>query len=269
MSSPAKEIRPDRGGPFYFVANWKMNKTAAEARDYLKILEKSLRALPDRWEAVLAPPFTALHAVSDALKRGPLKIGLAGQNLYFEARGAYTGEISPLMLVEAGCRYVLIGHSERRIHFGEKGPLLRKKVRAALEAGLIPILCVGEELKEREGGKTAAVIESQLKETLEGDALLQKEFTLLIAYEPVWAIGTGKTPDPSEAEAVHRQIRAFFHAFEGALSILYGGSVTDKNIGAFMKEPNVDGVLAGGASLAPETFSRMIEIGVEAKQADR
>ncbi len=252
-----------------FIANWKMNKTLGEAEEYLRVLEKRWPQLPPSpWEAIIAPPFTLLASMATSLKGSPLRIGLAAQNLFFEERGAFTGEISPLMLRDAGCRYVIIGHSERRTYFGETNALVHKKIGAALRAGLIPILCVGETREEREAERTWEVIERQLKEAL--DDLRPGPSDWLIAYEPVWAIGTGLTPQPDEAEAVHRQIRNFFRSlFEetGADTprILYGGSVTEKNIAAFMKKDDIDGVLAGGASLSADSFCNMIALGVQAK----
>lgn len=251
-----------------FVANWKMNKTIGEGIDYLRAVEKrwpQIPALP--LESVVAPPFTLLAPMADFLKGGRLPVGLGGQNLHFEERGAYTGEVSPLMLRDVGCRHVIIGHSERRIYFGETNALIHKKLGAALRASLIPILCVGETREEREEERTWTVIERQLREAL--DDLQPGPSDWIIAYEPVWAIGTGLTPQPAEAEAIHRRIRDFFRAAsgEGAETprILYGGSVTEKNIAPFMEEEDIDGVLAGGASLSADSFCNMIELGLKAK----
>lgn len=258
-----------------FIANWKMNKTIGEARDYLQTVEKRWPQLPKApWEAIVAPPFTMLAPMAEYLRVGAthasppqVQIELAGQNVHFEERGAYTGEISPLMLRDAGCRFVIIGHSERRTYFGETNAVIHKKVGAALRAGLIPILCVGETREEREEEKTWEVIERQLREAL--DDLRPGPSDWIIAYEPVWAIGTGLTPQPSEAESVHRQIRDFFRSLSGEEAdtprILYGGSATEKNIAAFMEEADIDGVLAGGASLFADSFCNMIELGVKAK----
>ncbi len=244
-----------------FIANWKMYKTIAESADYLHSFEKELQPLPqDAWEAILAPPYTALATVSQILKQVPLPIRLAAQNLYFEEQGAYTGEISPRMLREL-CQYVIIGHSERRGLFGETDREINKKIRAAAKEGLIPILCVGETAEERREGKTWRVIERQLSEALDLGNLSE----VLIAYEPVWAIGTGMTPHPSEAEAVHFQICNYLSQGEKSARILYGGSANDKNIEGFMKEPHINGVLAGGASLSPEVFAKIIKLGSAAK----
>ena len=260
-----------------FAANWKMNKTISEATAWLREMEKYTPLLPaSGWEAVLAAPFTALFSISEFLKGSALKIGLAAQNVHFEEKGAFTGEISPLMLHDLGCRYVLIGHSERRLQFRETDLLLRRKIEAAQKAGLIPILCVGETRRERKEGKTLRVIHQQLKKALRSDdpqgAPRNRKMILdrfVIAYEPVWAIGTGETPTPPEVEAVHLEIRNFFKPAMGekadGIQILYGGSATEKNIESFMKEPDVDGVLAGGASLSAESFYKMIDLGIKAK----
>ena len=262
-----------------FVANWKMNKTISEAAVWLREMEKCQPLLPaSGWEAILAAPFTALASISEFLKGSALKINLAAQNVHFEEKGAFTGEISPLMLHDLGCRYVVIGHSERRLQFWETDLLIRQKIKAAGQAGLVPILCVGETRRERKEGKTIRVIHQQLKKGLRSDdpksgatpnsrKMILDRF--IIAYEPVWAIGTGETPTPSEVEAVHREIRKFFKPAMGEkadeIQILYGGSVTEQNIEGFMKEPDVDGVLAGGASLSAETFYKMIDRGIKAK----
>ncbi len=246
-----------------FIANWKMYKTIAQAADYLHAFEKEFQPPPqDAWEAIIAPPYTSLSAVSEILKRVPLPIHLAAQNLYFEEQGAYTGEISPRMLREV-CRYVIIGHSERRSLFGETNLEIKKKIRAALKEGLVPILCIGETAEARREGKTWRVIEQQLSEALDRD--LGDLSGMLIAYEPVWAIGTGITPHPSEAEAVHFQIGNYLSQAGRSARILYGGSVNDKNIEGFMKEPHINGVLAGGSSLSPEVFAKMIQLGSAAK----
>lgn len=258
-----------------FLANWKMHKTISEARGYLSTLEKGLRELPpDGWEAIVAPPFTALAAVSDSLKEAGLsfRIGLAAQNVHFEEKGAHTGEVSAPMLKDVGCRYVIIGHSERRNEFGETDLLIGRKIKAAFRAGLAPILCVGEKQDERIAGKTLSVIRHQLESALKESAKIESAGAsreLMVAYEPVWAIGTGETPSPSEAEAVHLEIRNYLETElkeRGKRTrILYGGSVTAQNIGLFMKEADIDGVLVGGASLSADTFSKIIESGVAAK----
>ncbi len=241
------------------AGNWKMNKTIAEAVAFAAGLRGAFNTPPDR-DVIIAPPFTALQAVAEAI-RGSF-IQLAAQNLHEAEKGAYTGEISAGMLREAGCGWVIIGHSERRTLFGEGDALINRKLRAALTAGLQPIFCVGESLRQREEGETEAVIEGQLKEGL-------NNFTAgdigasIIAYEPVWAIGTGKTASPAQAEEVHRFIRAWITGRYGreqaaALAILYGGSVTPKNIVDLMAEPDINGALVGGASLDIDSFVRII-----------
>lgn len=263
-----------------FIANWKMNKTLSDARSYLKILQKRLPEITaEDWEMILAPPFTSLAHVYEFVQAASLKIALAGQNFHFGAEGAYTGEISSRMLHEIGCRYVIVGHSERRVHFGETDKEVACKVAEAQIAGLIPILCVGESLPNRKSGKTVFVIKRQIKKGFDLLGLSKKKSLengfldlsdCIVAYEPVWAIGTGKTPTPKEVEEVHQEIAAYLIsvgvAQEGLPRILYGGSVNEKNVVDFMKEPHIDGVLAGGASLSAETFVKMIEAGLYAKE---
>lgn len=242
------------------AGNWKMNKTIAEAVAFAAGLRAALSAPPDR-EVIIAPPFTALQAVAEAI-RGSF-IQLAAQNLHEAEKGAYTGEISAGMLREAGCAGVIVGHSERRTLFGEGDALINRKLRTALTAGLKPIFCIGESLREREEDETEIVIERQLKEglnNLTGDDIA----TCVIAYEPVWAIGTGKTASPAQAEAVHRFIRTWVAGRYGqeraaATPILYGGSVTPKNIADLMAQPDINGALVGGASLDVDSFARIID----------
>ncbi len=245
-----------------FVANFKMNKTVAETLSYLTLYRQRLSERPQQQnvEVILAPPYTALFSAGHKIKEGSLPIGLAAQNLYFEADGAYTGEVSSNMLCEAGCQYVIIGHSERRKYFGENDAIIAAKVFAAVEAGLTPILCVGESAKERQEGKTLEVVQRQVKEgfsKMAGDMSLSHS---IIAYEPVWAIGTGNTPIPSEVEQVHQEIARHLKE-NGVPRILYGGSVNEANVAAFMKEPHVDGMLVGGASLSAETFLNIVQVG--------
>jgi len=211
-------------------------------------------------EAMIAPPFTALSAVADLLAGSPVALG--AQNLHPEKQGAFTGEISAPMLVAAGCRYVLVGHSERRQLFGETDEGVRLKITAALEAGLDPVLCIGETATEREAGRTFSVLDNQLKNGLEG-LIPDRLRKLVIAYEPVWAIGTGKTASSAQTQEAHAYIRSqIAEGVEIALSksirILYGGSVKAENIAELMSMPDVDGALVGGASLDPDTFSRIV-----------
>lgn len=241
------------------AGNWKMNKTVAEAVDFAVRLRTAYSTPPDR-EVIIAPPFTALQAVADAI-RGSF-ILLAAQNLHESEKGAYTGEISGGMLREAGCDSVIVGHSERRTLFAESDDRINRKLQAALAAGLKPIFCVGESLRQREKGETETIIEHQLKEGLNNLTAGDIE-KIVIAYEPVWAIGTGKTASPGQAEEVHRFIREWivrqYGPESGAeLAILYGGSVTPKNIAELMAQPDINGALVGGASLDVDSFIRLV-----------
>ncbi|MEW6334862.1 MAG: triose-phosphate isomerase [Thermodesulfobacteriota bacterium] len=241
------------------AGNWKMNKTVAESVAFATRL-RGAYASPPAAEVIIAPPFTALHAVAEVI-RGSF-IGLAAQNLHEAQKGAFTGEISGGMLSEAGCTCVIIGHSERRTHFGEGDDRIGLKLQAALTAGLKPIFCIGESLQQREEGLTEALIEHQLKEGLK-NLSADDIGHLMIAYEPVWAIGTGKTASPEQAGEVHRFIRGWVARRCGpepaaALPILYGGSVTPDNIVGLMTQPDINGGLIGGASLEVDSFIRMI-----------
>ena len=241
------------------AGNWKMNKTTSEARDLATKLIPLVSGVKDR-EIVLAPPFTALSAVNEAIKG--TNLALSAQNLFWEDKGAYTGEISAEMLLDLGCKYVIIGHSERRQYFGETDGTVNKKVRQALNKGLLPIVCVGELLAERESGKANDVIDRQVTGALAGvtDAEMRK---IVIAYEPVWAIGTGKTATPEQANEIHAFIRQKVKSMYTAevaegLRIQYGGSVTPENVSALMAKPDIDGALVGGASLKPESFAALV-----------
>ncbi|MDP1991279.1 MAG: triose-phosphate isomerase [Syntrophales bacterium] len=241
------------------AGNWKMNKTVAEAVEFALRLRAAYGKPPER-KVIIAPPFTALQAVAQAI-RGSF-IHLAAQNLHEAEKGAYTGEISAGMLRETGCGCVIIGHSERRTLFAESDDRINRKLRAALTAGLEPIFCVGESLRQREEGETEAVIEHQLKEGLNNLTASDIEKSL-IAYEPVWAIGTGKTASPEQAEEVHRFIREWivlrYGPESGAkLAILYGGSVTPKNVAELMAQPDINGALVGGASLDVDSFIQLV-----------
>jgi triosephosphate isomerase len=236
-----------------------MNKTVAEAIDLVKQLKASLSGV-EGVEVAVAPPFTALSAVRKELEGSPIQ--LAAQNLFWEEKGAFTGEIAPPMLKEVGCHYVILGHSERRQFFGETDETVNRKVRATLSQGLKVIFCIGETLKEREEGKTFAVIERQVPEGLK-DIRKEEMKNIVIAYEPVWAIGTGKTATPEQAEEVHRFIRKklaelYSQEIAEGVRIQYGGSVTPENIKGLMGQENIDGALVGGASLKSETFSKIV-----------
>ena len=243
------------------AGNWKMNLLPDQAVALVESLWE-LTADQDGVEIVVCPPFLDIPAVSEAIKRGDIKIGLAAQNMHWEDSGAFTGEVSPNMLLASGVTHVIIGHSERRQFFGETDQGVNRKVRSALDHGLVPIMCVGESSKQREAGKTENVVVKQVERgLLEVDAALAN--ALVIAYEPVWAIGTGKAATVGDAEVVVRMIR---RTVSGALNadiadtirILYGGSVNPENISAFMAKPDIDGALVGGASLKSEDFSRIV-----------
>ncbi|MFB3883718.1 MAG: triose-phosphate isomerase [Thermodesulfobacteriota bacterium] len=243
----------------FIAGNWKMNKTVGEALDLVRQLKVSL-SNTQGVEVAVAPPFTALFAVAQELKGS--FIHLAAQNLFYEEKGAFTGEISPLMIKEVGCQYVIIGHSERRQLFGETDETVNRRIKMALDQGLKPIFCIGETLKEREEEKTFSVIEKQLEGGLRGIGEREVKH-MVVAYEPVWAIGTGKTATPQQAEEVHRFIRGRLEKFysreiaEG-VRIQYGGSVTPENVKGLMEQENIDGALVGGASLKSETFSKIV-----------
>jgi triosephosphate isomerase len=242
------------------AGNWKMHKTIGEALQFADALARRFPP-PQERDIVIAAPFTALHSLGRALRDSAIE--LSAQNIHWEEQGAFTGEVSARMLLEAGCRYVIAGHSERRRYFGEKNREINLKVRAALKAGLRPILCVGETLEERGDKNTFRVIRKQVKEGLNN--LSPDDIRhAIVAYEPVWAIGTGKTAAPAQAQEVHRFIRQMTAELFGkeiaeATPIIYGGSVNPGNIRDLMAESDINGVLAGGASLDVETFSKIIQ----------
>ncbi len=247
----------------FIAGNWKMNKTVGEAVELARELKAAISGVigvEGEIEVAIAPPFTALHAVRKELEGSSIR--LAAQNLYWEEKGAFTGEVSPPMLKEVACHYVIIGHSERRQFFGETDETVNRRIKAALAHGLKVIFCIGETLKEREGGKTFSVIERQMEGGLKG--LGDQEMrNMVIAYEPVWAIGTGKTATPEQAEEVHRFIRGKLEKlYSGKVSeemrIQYGGSVTPENIKGLMGQPDIDGALVGGASLKAESFAKIV-----------
>jgi len=246
----------------FIAGNWKMFKTVSQAVETAAQLVKLVKDA--KAEVMIAPPFTAVSAVSDVLKGSPVSLG--AQNLFWESEGAYTGEISPGMLYSAGCRYVITGHSERRQYFGETDESVNKKIKAANQAGLIPILCVGETESERESKKTFSVLDKQIKKGLE-DFLADELKDLVIAYEPVWAIGTGKTASNEQVQEVHTFLRSLIEKNFGndlaeSIRILYGGSVKPNNISELMRMPDIDGALVGGASLDAETFSKIVRFNI-------
>jgi triosephosphate isomerase len=242
------------------AGNWKMYKTQAEARAYFAAFLPLVSAAT-HCEIIIAPPFTALTASVQAVSGSP-NVAIAAQNVYWESEGAFTGEIAPRMLVETGCRAVIIAHSERRQFFGETDATANRKVQAALAADLTPILCVGETLDEHEAKQTEAVLERQFKGSLA--TLTSQEFSrIIIAYEPVWAIGTGRTATPEIAANAHRFLRGmaaekFTSERAAALRILYGGSVKPDNIKGLMAQAEIDGALVGGASLDAQQFASIV-----------
>jgi triosephosphate isomerase len=244
------------------AGNWKMHKTLAEAAALAREIRQGYKETM-KAEVVLAPPFTALTVVAQEISGSPIQ--LAAQDMFWEKQGAYTGAISPAMLTDAGCRLVIIGHSERRQYFGEINETVNKKIKAAQENGLAPIVCIGETLTQREAQETMTIITSQLTEGLTG--LGPEELSrLIIAYEPVWAIGTGRTATPAQAQEVHGAIRRLLVEQAGAevangLRILYGGSVTPDNIRELAEAPDIDGALVGGASLKADSFLKIVAMG--------
>ena len=244
------------------AGNWKMNKTSSDATVFIQALNERIPRFPTTVELVVAPPFTALESTRRALGTSPVQLG--AQNMCWEDQGAYTGEISAPMLKDLGCRYVILGHSERRALFGEGGDRLRKKLLAALRHGLRPILCIGESLAQRDSGQTDQVLTQQLTDALSGLSI-EAMASLTIAYEPVWAIGTGKSATVDQATSAHRTIRRVLatlssSAIAEATRILYGGSVTPHNIAALLSSDQIDGALIGGACLQVDSFATIIEI---------
>jgi triosephosphate isomerase len=249
-------LKPELRRPLC-VGNWKLYKTLAEARSLATALCAPLAPLAARVDIAVAPVFTALGTVRDALQ--DTAIGLAAQDAYWEPQGAFTGEVSAALLADAGCGYVIVGHSERRQFFGEEDEHVRRKSAAVLAAGMVPIICVGESLQQREAGQTEAHVLGQTERALQG---LSPELAarVVIAYEPIWAIGTGRTARPEDAEQVHRWIRQLVErGFGGRLAesmrILYGGSVKPDNARVLMAQPDIDGALVGGASLDAGSFA--------------
>jgi triosephosphate isomerase len=240
------------------AGNWKMHKTLAEARTLARDIRQGV-APGRRAEVALAPPYTALAAVAAELAGSDLR--LAAQDTFWERQGAFTGAISPAMLADVGCHYVIVGHSERRQHFGETDESVNRKLAALVAAGLTPILCVGETKAEREADQTLQVVRRQLERGL-GARQPTTGAALVVAYEPVWAIGTGLTATPEQAQTVHHFIRSLLREFLGPaaeeIRIQYGGSVTPDNAAILLAQPDIDGALVGGASLSPELFLPII-----------
>ena len=244
------------------AGNWKLNLTIGEAVDLAAALRDGLGDPGDR-EVMVAPVFTALSAVAEALETSPVALG--GQDLFWEERGAYTGEVSASLLKDAGCSHVIVGHSERRQFFGETDETVNRKARAALLGGLVPVICVGESLAEREAGRERQVVEAQVAGSLR-DFTPDEAAGSVLAYEPVWAIGTGRTASPEQADEIHGVIRGLLSRTFGdivadRLRILYGGSVKPENVDELMARPHIDGALVGGASLKPDSFLRIARFG--------
>lgn len=244
----------------FVIGNWKMFKTTAESLDYARELLKILQ--PAHTEIGLAIPFTSIAALAQLFSDTPVMVG--AQNMHDAEEGAFTGEISALMLQDAGAQFVLLGHSERRHVFGEGNAFINRKVKQAFHAGLLPVVCVGETLEQRESNATEQVLSEQLSQSLQ-DLSENQVGNLVIAYEPVWAIGTGKTASPEQAESAHAYCRGVIASKWGAMaaqkvSILYGGSVKPDNAGQLMARADIDGLLVGGASLNPKVFNEIVNV---------
>jgi len=242
------------------AGNWKLNNTSTEAVELVTLLKRELSEVTEV-DMVVCPVFTVLRDVNDVLLESNIDIG--AQNLYWEDSGAFTGEISAVMVKDAGAKYVIIGHSERRQYFSETNETVNKKIKAALNHALTPIVCVGEVLEEREGNKTFEVIEAQLRGSL-SDLSSEEMKKLVLAYEPVWAIGTGKTATPDQAQEVHKFIRdliksLYDESLAESVRIQYGGSVKPENIKELISQPDIDGALVGGASLKSASFVDIIK----------
>ena len=249
----------------FIAGNWKMFKTVPEAVDMVQKLHDASLGL-EKAQFVVIPPYTALNEVSRALQGSPVQVG--AQNMYWEEQGAFTGEVSAPMLKDIGCTYVVIGHSERRQYFGETNETVNYKIKAALIHGLVPIMCIGESLEEKENGNTITKVQSQITEGLEGLGAEQAR-QIIIAYEPIWAIGTGLTATPDQAQEVHRFIRSNLAEKHGndvasCAIILYGGSVKPENSFSLLKEKDINGALVGGASLKAESFAEIAKKAIKA-----
>lgn len=243
------------------AGNWKMHTDLAEATILMEGIKAALAEGEVSREVVVCPPFTGLSTVADLIEDTDVRLG--AQNMYFEPKGAFTGEVSPLMLTDVGCHYVILGHSERREYFSESDALINQKIKAAFQYDLIPILCVGESLAQREANETQSFIDSQLTAGLEG-LTAEQVSQMVIAYEPIWAIGTGKTATAEQAGEVCTAIRAkvaalFDAATAEALRIQYGGSVKGSNAKEILSQPDIDGALVGGASLKADDFMAIIK----------
>jgi len=251
----------------FIAGNWKMNLLRSSSQELLAKLKEAFSGI-DQVDIAVCPPSVYLSDIAQSLRGS--NIGLGAQNVYCQPEGAFTGELSCAMLLDVGCRYVILGHSERRAIFGETDALVNEKLKAVLAAGLTPIVCIGETLQEREAGRTLEVVNSQCRGSLAGLSLVQMERTVL-AYEPVWAIGTGKTATPAQAEEVHAEIRnllasMFSPAVAQKVIIQYGGSVKPDGVADILSQPNIDGGLVGGASLKADQFISIIEQAAKIKK---
>ncbi len=245
------------------AGNWKMYKTAEEGVILVQDLEPLVSRLWNEVEIVVCPPYTALKSVSTVIELDRLALALGAQDVHWETEGAFTGAVAPRMLVDLLCDYVIVGHSERREHFGDTDVTVNKKAHAVFAAGMVPIVCVGESLETREAEETESFVRTQVRAAIEGIAA-EHASKLVIAYEPIWAIGTGRTPTPESANDVARTIRAtvgatFDQSAAMSIRVLYGGSVNPENAGRFFAEPDIDGALVGGASLEAESFAAIAE----------
>ncbi len=252
MSEPRRPI---------VAGNWKMNKTVGESLTLIRELRGMVSMVRDKVEVVVAPPFTALAPVAKAIVDSNIR--LAGQNCFWEVWGAYTGEVSAPMLAEVGCLYVILGHSERRQYFGETDETVNRRVKAALNSQLLPIICIGETLAQREGGRTLEVVTRQLSAALESFAAADVA-RFVIAYEPIWAIGTGRNATSNQAQEVHAHIREqltglYSREISEKVRIQYGGSVKPENAAELMGQPDIDGALVGGASLKAGDFAAIVK----------
>jgi triosephosphate isomerase len=238
------------------AANWKMNKVSSETREFIARFFPEVKGVSDV-DIVLVPPFTSLPHAAEMIKQ--TNIMLAAQDVFYEEKGAYTGEISPSMIKDVGCKFVIIGHSERRQYFNETDEIVNRKIKAAQKEGLSVIFCLGESLEEREAGRTFDIIEREMNQGLDGTNIEN----IVVAYEPIWAIGTGKTATPEQAQEVHAFIREKLRIKYGNKSvdirIIYGGSVTPENVDSLMACADLDGALVGGASLKVESFVRIVK----------
>lgn len=246
----------------FLAANWKMNKTISETIGFLKDFIPLVNGVADA-DIVIAPPFTSLFSAAGIVKGSNVK--LSAQDVFYEEKGAFTGEISPLMLLDCGCSYVIVGHSERRQYFNETDSTINKKIKISKKSGLGIIFCIGESLEQREAGKTNDVLNKEIENGLKD---IDSD-NIVVAYEPIWAIGTGKTATPEQAQETHAYIREKLGVLYGNKSsemrIIYGGSVTPENIASLMACKDVDGALVGGASLSAESFAKIVRFNSEGK----